>query len=484
MKRNIQIIIAISLVVKLFGILYRFLIARFLNIEGMMIFSLLSPILSLSLCLSSLSIPVVINQRVSLNLSRNTYSNRSLILSALRITIISSSLVSIALILGSYPLSHFLYKNDNLYYPIIMTIPIIYFSNFSGILKGYFEAHNHFKYTQTSNLVEQIVKIVICIGLVAIFRDKSINFLICLIVIGLSLSEVSSFTYLIIKTRKFTSLKFEKNFEETSPILKQATPLTISHLITSFFSFLEPIVFTYSLSKINYSSDVAQRYFTLFTGYAVPLLLMAFFVTGGITKAFFPNLCKCKENKKETNNLISKSLFLATFTSIINFNINYYFADELLSFLYKNNESASIVQFLAPFYFIFYFSPIFVSVLQAHNHEKKLLRNNVISTCITLFFIFILCQIPAINTLGFAISVIITNLIYLMLNYSIIHHDIGYKIKIKSIILVGLLTLINIYQTKYLLLVAPKIMAFLLGNITTILILVIYYRIKFKPSEE
>lgn len=111
------------------------LLTRFLKIDGMVIYSLLMPTLSLSIALSSFNIQIVCNQ----NISQNSDSVRNILKSALKINIITSSIVSIIILL-LFPFAKTIYGSDIIYYPLLTIIPLIYFSNFSGIMKGYLEA--------------------------------------------------------------------------------------------------------------------------------------------------------------------------------------------------------------------------------------------------------------------------------------------------------------------------------------------------------
>ncbi|MDE5868497.1 MAG: hypothetical protein K2H02_06085, partial [Anaeroplasmataceae bacterium] len=154
MKRklsNVEAILIIGTTIKILGLIYRIFLTRYLTIEGMRIMSLIFPTLSLVLCLSSLSIQTVVNQNVAAKLAKS----KTILKSAFRITVVSSSLISIVLLL-SFPIYKIIYQNSFIYYPLLICIPLIYFSNISGIMKGYLEANYNFKTTYFSNLYEQI----------------------------------------------------------------------------------------------------------------------------------------------------------------------------------------------------------------------------------------------------------------------------------------------------------------------------------------
>lgn len=466
-KKSITTILSISLIVKLLGFIYKFFVARFLGFDGMTVFSLLSPILSLSLCLSSLSIPTVVNQKVSENISKKTYSNRLFILSSLKLTFLSSTIICLALLILGKIISNFIYKNPYLEYPIYLLIPIIFFSNMSGVLKGYLDAHNLFKTTQTANLIEQITKIFFCLVCITLLNKENLTTIIIAIVIILGLCEINSFTFLILKIRKITPLTINKEALEYKPIIKKAIPLTLDHLICSIVSFLEPIIL-YNI--VDYGEGL--KYYTIISGYASTLLLMSHFICHGINKAFFPKYCAINE-KKEIYKTFNKALFLSLFVGIINLNICFFHSKTALNLLYGTDIACTIVKELSIFYFITYTNPLIVCILQAKSYEKELLINTIISHITELILLISLCFIFGIK--GFKYTIIISSLFDFLLNYITLRNNLGFKFCINKIIKIIILLSINFTIS---ILIKNEIVSFIISNIITLYILFIYFKIR------
>ncbi len=445
----------------------------------MTIYSLVFPVLSLSLCLSSLSIQVVANQRIAYNYKARQTPTKVIIKSCLRINIISSSIIAIIILL-SFPLYKFMYGSMDLYYPLLCCIPLIYCSNLAGIIKGYLEANKLFHITSLSNLLEQTAKILVTFLVIYIFREKSILFKVSASYLAMSVSEIISFSYLIFRVRKITSFTLKENKTDfyEKEILKQAMPLTMQSLVLSLAGFFEPIIFTYACSKINISTEASSTYYAMICSYAIPLLIMAIFSSFSVAKAIFPFLSEYKDDKKRSEWYINKALYFCFIFALLNFNISYFYPDFVLNLFYNDASSAPIVSFLAPFYFFSYFTPIFVVVMQAHQLEKQLLMHSIVSSAVGLICIFVLCQNPLFNTSGLAITVVISGLLNIALHYISVRKHTGYKIKIKAIILSIALILQNIIQT-LLLSNTHFILNFILTNATSLIFLWIFYNYRF-----
>ena len=151
LKKNLKTVLILGIIIKILGLIYKVLTTRILGLEGMRILSLITPSISLCICLSSFSIQPICNQNIASNIKSGKVKVSVILVSCLKITILTSSIVSI-LMIGSFPIYKYLFENSYIYYPLLASIPLIYISNFSGIIKGYLEANNIFKTTYLANI--------------------------------------------------------------------------------------------------------------------------------------------------------------------------------------------------------------------------------------------------------------------------------------------------------------------------------------------
>ncbi|MBO5711819.1 MAG: oligosaccharide flippase family protein [Acholeplasmatales bacterium] len=169
MSKNVRAILIIGTIIKLFGIVYRMISTRLLGLEGMRLMSLITPSLSLCLCLSSFSIQTVCNQKIASNIENKKLRVSAILLASFKVTMISSCIVAIAMLL-SFPIYKYFYQNSFIYYPLLACIPLIFFSNTSGVMKGYLEGVNNFHTTHISNLLESLAKILFTVVLLYLYK--------------------------------------------------------------------------------------------------------------------------------------------------------------------------------------------------------------------------------------------------------------------------------------------------------------------------
>ena len=241
-KNNLKVLIIVTILIKIIGFSYKILQARFLPFGVLETISAINPILSLSLVLSQMSIPIMLTALISKNISQKSYYNRRLISKAIRINIISTSLVIIIMLLVSFILSQTIYKNIDIMTPLLILFPSMYFSNISAIIKSYLEAHEKFRRTISSNLLEAIIKITSIILIIIFISKLSTKEILIITSSFITLGEISSFFFLILKVKGLTNLNLDHNKESTR-LLKPGITLTAFALVFSAYHFLEPMLY-------------------------------------------------------------------------------------------------------------------------------------------------------------------------------------------------------------------------------------------------
>lgn len=431
-KKNVKIMLLITLSIKILGFIYKILLARYLNLEVLNTIALLNPIINLSLVLSSMSIPIVVNRNVSKNLTSEHYYNRGFISSAIKITFISTSLIILIVLLFTNFIANTLYHNENLILPIIIMLPLLYFSNFSGIIKSYLEAHNDFKNPVISNLLEQILKFIFAIFVIFILKERPTIVIVCYLSLTLTLCEITSFSYLILKTKKVTKLKLVKTkLKDDTKIIRPSLYLTLFSLILTLDAFIEPIIYYSFTRHVLVSLEDSNYFYTIIHSFALPFLQIGSFLTYVSVKLLFPKLARNTFDNAKTIYYIKYSFYVLLFMELIMLNLSIFHSSSMLTLLYHTDCASSIVKILSPFSFLVFLSPILTTVLEAQKCEKKLLLHGFLACILSLFILAITALIQKISLYSLLIAYISKELIYYSLNFIYLKKKIKLKISFK-----------------------------------------------------
>lgn len=386
------------------------LTTRMLGLEGMRLISMIMPSLSLCLAVSSLSIQSVCNQNIASNYTFKTTRISVIMLSCLKITLTSSCLISIFMLL-SFPIYKYIYNDSFIYFPLLLCIPLLFFSNISGVMKGYLEANDEFRITYFSNVVESLTKIVFTVVLLYIFKDYSIQIKAIIVFFSLSISELSSNIVLSYKIKHKRKIRLIKTNKYERQILKQAIPLTLSSLTNTLVGYITPFIFYYAASKSGIDFMQSTTYYALVTSYAIPLLLSGEAGIQTISKLTFPKITKSINDKNELNKIIDKSLIFAIVISVFSFSLYQFQTDLMLKIMYGDTLSLSIVKILSFVFLFTYIDPIFTTILQSFKKEKGLLLITIFTQIITTISIFFLTINPNIGLLGYVIGLSIGSIL-------------------------------------------------------------------------
>lgn len=364
---------------------------------------MITPTLSLALAVSSLSIQPVCNQNIASNLNIKSTSISVIMLSCLRVTLLSSSIISILLLL-SFPIYKHIYQEGFIYYPLLLCIPLLFFSNISGVMKGYLEATNDFKTPYLSNLVESLTKLLLTVILLIIFKKQAIEIKTIIVFAALAASELSSNIVLSYKIKHKRKLRIIKTNKYEIKILKQAIPLTLSSLVVTITSYITPFIFYYACKKINIDFYESTTYLALVSSYAIPLLISGQYGVLTISKFVFPNITKTIGNTVEQTKILDKAFIISIIISVASFTICYFQSEFMLSFMFDDTTSEHIVKFLSPIYLFVYLDPIFITILQSYKKEKSLLVVTIISQIISVISIYLLSSTLFFNTSGYIVG--------------------------------------------------------------------------------
>ena len=378
-----------GLITKILGMVIKIALTRAISTKGIGLYSLVLPTFNLFITLCSLGLPVAISKIVS----EKSKNNKKLVLSTIPIMLIFNLLLIISLI-GLAPfLSKFLLRNDMTYYPLIaigLTLPFICISS---ILKGYFFGKEDMFPATLSNVVEQIIRLILTMVLIPKLMKHSLVFAVTGVVLINILSEFISIVVLLFFTPKNVNIVLS-DFKYDVSILRDlfsiSIPTTGSRLIGSLSYFLEPIILTYVLIKAGYSSDYITINYGIINGYVYPLLLLPSFFTMAISNSLLPVVSNSYSHRKydytryKIKQAIGLSLMIGIPCTILFMTI----PDFFLKLIYNTTEGAAYIKVIAPVFILHYIQGPLTTCMQAMNKAKEAMMGTLVGSVIRIGLLF------------------------------------------------------------------------------------------------
>lgn len=396
---------------KFLGFVLRIIITRQIGTEGIGLYSLVMPTFGLFITIATFSYPVAISKIIS----ARGKSSKKAIFSIIPISIILNLFTLLIIFLISKPLANIFLKDQRLYIPLLsigFTLPFI---GLSSIIKGYYWGKQRMGIYILSNIVEQIVRIIVLILLIPKVIKVSLVLTISLIIIVNVLSETSSIIVMLLglpKGVKITKKDLRPSKEYIKDIMNICVPSTSSKIVGSISHFLEPIVLINVLSYVGYSNNYIVTEYGIVNGYSLALLLIPQFFTMSISTSLIPELSKSysiediKNCKKRLFQITGLSLMIGAFSTGIIFAVPEYF----LNLIYNTNLGANYIRVLAPFFLLYFINTPLASAMQALDMSKDEMQITLLTSFLKLFLLTLLAFLK-IGMYSLIISTIIT-LIY------------------------------------------------------------------------
>lgn len=379
-----------TMITKLFSIFNRMLLARLLPSEGMALYILIIPTLSLCITLAQFSIPSAVFRLVS----HPHYNNKKVIISAIAICMCTCFLIMLSLLCFSYTISHILLKNNHAYLPLLSIIPFIPLVGISGIIKNYFLGKEDVLSLSIAQFIEEVARIVFTYITISTFPHLSLSILVCFAFLSMSIGELASIIYLYIKLRintqtslDFYPFKDQFLFKEMMHI---ALPLTGSRLLHVCYNFIEPIILMTFLTTISHSQ--IQQEYAIITGYVISLLVTPTFFNNVILRLLLPILNKdiAYNHKLQLRKHVLLGLLASFFVSLPFTLIFYFFGEQCLQIMYNTKQGYTYLKYMSIPFTLFYLQTPLSAVLQCLNKNRVMFILSVLEIIVETVFLFIL----------------------------------------------------------------------------------------------
>lgn len=380
-----------GLVTKILGFIVRIVYTRMVGTEAISLYSLVTPTYSLLLTIATLSLPVVISKLIS----EHKTKSMKILASATFITLLLNLLIIIIIYFTKDFIANILLHDKRasvLLFAMSLTFPFI---SISSILKGYFYGKQNMVPNTISNIIEQILRLI----LVFLFIPRLVNISIThsvmgFILFGIATEIASILTFIAFLPKKIIITKndLRPDLSTTKEIMNISLPTVSSRLVGNIGFFFEPIILTNILIYSGYSMSFILTEYGAYNAYSISLLTMPNFFIQAISSSLLPEISKfySERNIKMVKRRLKQALILSFIVGVIFSTTIFIFRDDLLTILYNTTNGSNYISLLAPFFVLFYLEGPLQSVLQAIDKSKTCMIITLIAVIVKLISMSIL----------------------------------------------------------------------------------------------
>lgn len=425
------ILTATGLVTRTIGFFYRIYLSRLFGEEGMGIYQLITPVLSLSFSLCAAAYQTAISKFVAECTANRKNSPFRPLASGLCIALPLSLLCCFAVYTGAGFISARLLlepRTESLLRILAFSIPL---SSVHSCINGYFYGIKKTGPAAAAQLLEQLARVgcvyAVSARLMASEKAPSIN----VAVLGLTAGElVSMLVSLTAIWHALNQAKTAKAGSEPLPpthahpsgnigaILSMALPLTLNRIVLNLLQSVESVSIPARLRLYGYDNSTALSVYGVLTGMAMPLIFFPNALTNSVSVLLLPLI---SENYAVGNMQAVKSAVLRTvkFCFILGFICmsGFFLTGGWIGSSFFDSPLAGhfivTLSFLCPF---LYLDATLSSILQGLGKAGTIFVMNVLALLIRLGFVFLaipLCGITG-YLWGILVSQIVLSLLYLI----------------------------------------------------------------------
>ena len=380
-----------NIVTKIINMLIRISISRNIGTKGMGVYMLVVPTFSFFISIAQMGLPVAISKLVS----EKKNDNKKLMINATTTIMAFNVILLFIIFLLAEFIANKLLHDARTYKAIASIALVLPFISISSILRGYFFGKQNVIPHVTSNIAEDIIRmIVILIGLPISYK-YGLDYAISFIILSNIISETTSIIILLCFSPKNLKLKKEDlkpDLKITKNVFRIGIPTTGSRLIASLSACLEPIILTSILLTNGYTKDFVVTEYGIINGYVLPILILPSFFTASLSSALIPVISEAYVSRKSSyvKSKLKQAIFLSFAIGLISTIIIILFSKQVLNIMYKTTSGVGYIKIMAPIFLLYYIEMPLSAFLQATGYPKKAMYDNLIGVIIKILIIFIL----------------------------------------------------------------------------------------------
>lgn len=174
--KGTAILVAAAIITKAFGALFTIPLARLIGAEGVGLLHMASPVFAIALVLCVSGLPVATSKLVAERVARDDRDGaRQVLLVCLAFVIPVGVALSAALYAGAGFLSTIVVRDPRAYFAMKYLSPALALTAVSSALRGYFQGHRTMIPTAASHVAEQVVRVMVGLGLAYAFLSRGVQ---------------------------------------------------------------------------------------------------------------------------------------------------------------------------------------------------------------------------------------------------------------------------------------------------------------------
>lgn len=398
--KNALMLTVTGLIIRFLGMVFRVWLAGAVGAEGMGLYSQVFSVYMLASAFASTGINTAVTRMVSEELSIGRFGAvKSVLKRCIAVTAVIALTSAAVIFFGSEFIANTVIGDYRAAPSLRALTPSLLFMGVSSCFKGYFIARKNAAPSSSSQIFEQLSRIVLIFILVGKTAEKGIIYSCRAVVLGDTLAEVLScvFMYIWYNVDKYNILSNSKNERPSFSVLAKlrhiALPITAGRYANSLLRTCENVLVPRCLEKSGMTGESALSAFGVIKGMALPLIFFPASFLNAMSTLLIPEMSEAAVRgwglkvKYTAEKCIHITLIASFPISIIFF----FLSSRLGELFYKDALSGEVIRLLSPIIPLMYMDSVCDGLLKGLDEQGSIFRNSMIDSIgrIALILIFL-----------------------------------------------------------------------------------------------
>jgi len=442
-----MILLAAGIINRLLGFIPRIVLPRVIGAEGVGLYQLGYPFLTVLVTIVTGGIPLAVAKWTAEARSVGDVSaERNIFRTAMALAIGLSTLLAVLAALAAPWVTTRILTDPRVYTTFMWMLPVLPITAVSAVLRGWFQGRHNMMPTAVSTVAETVVRIALVLLLSAALLPWGLEWAAAGAMMGVVAGEGFGLAVLLAqyaRSRRSDGAPEDAPRGAPFPALRRllglAVPVTGSRLVGSLSYLLESIFTARSLAVAGVATGVATAQYGALQGMIIPVALLPTALTYSLAVSLVPSLSEAAAGSDRA--LIHKRLHQSTRIALVAgapFAVAMYlFAEPICRLLYDHAEIAPMLRMLAPAALFIYLQAPLQAALQSLGKPGVALMNTTIGAAVKLTLIVFLASRPDLGIYGALIAIIAGIVLVTALHGIGVARAIGFTMSLPDFLKVG-----------------------------------------------
>lgn len=416
-----------SVVAKMLGALYRIPLTNVLGAEGMGMYQLVFPVYALFMVLATAGIPTALSRTVAEKRATGESTKKYLSVSMLALFLLGLIFATIMAVFSKFLAQK--QGNADTYPGFLIIAPAIVCVCVISGFRGWFQGEMYMLPTALSNVVEQVVKLSVGLGLSYALAKRGVVYAVCGALLGVTVSEIATVLYMLLtylvrsaKQKKENALtarvaveraegdvakraRFRITKAEAKGILHVALPIAAVSVLMPLSSFFDSVIVVNMLKVFGLEKSVATAQYGIISGPVNSLINMPVVAIMSLAVAIVPSVSASRVTR-DIDGVMLKSSLCVRLAYLLGIPFAFYlavFAKNVIGALYPDLSydsaivAVNVLRITAANVVFLSTMQIYVSLLQALDKTKYAVLSLVCAIIVKIVLGAVLTRYIGIN---------------------------------------------------------------------------------------